>query len=148
MILLNSQIENAKPSLSLGQRYIVIFDFVSDMPTRREVLSPLTTPNIRGHAATPKSNVVLSPSTSRHGSLQNITPLLTTEHDDEKERKERRRSKIVELQRRNLGSPSSPADRYIYMYIYICVNTAMHPPVTAQYISFPTSSGNKVGTEK
>ncbi|XP_041370641.1 condensin complex subunit 2-like [Gigantopelta aegis] len=78
------------------------------MPTRRDVLSPITnTPVGRQHP----SQKFISPTTSRHVGLRSPITLLNSVHDDEKERKERRRSRVLDLQRKNLGSPSSPSDR-------------------------------------
>ncbi|KAL3863722.1 hypothetical protein ACJMK2_005465 [Sinanodonta woodiana] len=74
---------------------------------RREVLSPVLTPNIEH---TPHSGFV-SPSTSRHVPVCSPAVLLTTERDDKKEKMDRRRSRVLELQNKNLGSPLSPAER-------------------------------------
>lgn len=76
------------------------------MPSAREVLSPLTTPNIFNSV----SNII-SPASSRHVSLKSPVPMLTAEHDDAAEKRERRRSRIIQLQQR-VGSPASPGERY------------------------------------
>lgn len=75
------------------------------MPSAREVLSPLTTPNIFNSV----SNII-SPASSRHVSLKSPVPMLTAEHDDAAEKRERRRSRIIQLQQR-VGSPASPGER-------------------------------------
>ncbi|XP_061194277.1 condensin complex subunit 2-like [Saccostrea echinata] len=76
------------------------------MPSAREVLSPLTTtPNILNSV----SNII-SPASSRHVSLKSPVPMLTAEHDDAAEKRERRRSRIIQLQQR-VGSPASPGER-------------------------------------
>ncbi|KAK3590125.1 hypothetical protein CHS0354_041175 [Potamilus streckersoni] len=74
---------------------------------RREVLSPVLTPNLEH---TPHNGFV-SPSTSRHVPICSPAALLTTERDDKKEKMDRRRSRVLELQNKNLGSPLSPAER-------------------------------------
>ncbi|KAK3096126.1 hypothetical protein FSP39_023492 [Pinctada imbricata] len=78
------------------------------MPSHREVLSPLTTPNIPQHSL---SSRFISPSTSRHVSLKSPVPMLTAEHDDAAEKRERRRSRIIQLQQ-SAASPLSPTDKY------------------------------------
>jgi hypothetical protein len=79
------------------------------MPSAREVLSPLTAaPNILNSV----SNII-SPASSRHVSLKSPVPMLTAEHDDAAEKRERRRSRIIQLQQR-VGSPASPGERYQY----------------------------------
>ncbi len=62
--------------------------------------------------ATPQEQY-LSPSTRRN--LPLTTPQTTSsslpladQNDDEAERKERRRSRVLELQRRNISSPATP----------------------------------------
>lgn len=89
---------------------MVILNFIylfhcSNMPSAREVLSPLTTPNIFNSV----SNLI-SPASSRHVSLKSPVPMLTAEHDDAAEKRERRRSRIIQLQQR-VGSPASPGER-------------------------------------
>ncbi|XP_076436005.1 LOW QUALITY PROTEIN: condensin complex subunit 2-like [Babylonia areolata] len=82
--------------------------------TSRGVLSPLTNTPISSRR--PPVTKYVSPSTSRQAGLTSlVTPsassLLTETHDDEKERRDRRRSRIMELQR-NLGtSPGASPDR-------------------------------------
>ncbi|KAK7474320.1 hypothetical protein BaRGS_00034455 [Batillaria attramentaria] len=79
----------------------------------RGVLSPLTNTPISSRR--PPASKYVSPSTSRQPGLGSLSPsasLLTETHDDEKERRDRRRSRILELQRNFGTSPSgSPSDR-------------------------------------
>ncbi|WAR21575.1 CND2-like protein [Mya arenaria] len=77
---------------------------------QREVLSPIvTTPNIP-HRQNSQSSVH-SPSIAKFSSVSSPSTLLMEQQDDEQERKARRRSRVMDLQRKNMGSPSSPADR-------------------------------------
>ena len=78
---------------------------------QREVLSPIiTTPNVPQRTPS-NSQSYISPSTSRHAGISSPATLLMAEQDDEKEKRARRRSRVMDLQRKNMGSPSSPADR-------------------------------------
>ncbi|ESO96826.1 hypothetical protein LOTGIDRAFT_231660 [Lottia gigantea] len=82
----------------------------------REPLTPLSTNNM----STPTSkrpntaSKFVSPSTSRHAHIQTPVGVFTKEHDDAAEKRDRRRSRVLELQRKAGtagGSPISPADR-------------------------------------
>jgi len=85
------------------------------MPTRRGVLSPLTTPNLPQR--TLSMSGFISPSTSRHVGLKSPSvPLLAAEHDDAAEKRDRRRSRVLELQR-TLESPISGTDRFLFIKI-------------------------------
>lgn len=79
----------------------------------RGVLSPLTNTPISSRR--PPANKYVSPSTCRQPGLGALSPsgtLLTETHDDEKERRDRRRSRILEIQRNYGTSPGgSPSDR-------------------------------------
>ncbi|XP_021369102.1 condensin complex subunit 2-like isoform X2 [Mizuhopecten yessoensis] len=82
------------------------------MPEMRDILSPLTTPNI--HRTPVFSNIPgISPSTSRsHVGLKSPSgTLLASEHDEAAEKRERRRSRVMQLQQRTLESPVSPVDK-------------------------------------
>ncbi|XP_060079237.1 condensin complex subunit 2-like [Ylistrum balloti] len=82
------------------------------MPEMRDILSPLTTPNI--HRTPMFSNITgISPSTSRsHVGLKSPSgTLLSSEHDEAAEKRERRRSRVMQLQQRTLESPVSPVDK-------------------------------------
>lgn len=74
------------------------------------VMSPLGTPVGPGSGLSTPAMYV-SPSTGRQIGVSSPTPLLRTTNEDEKERRERRRSKVLELQRKNYGSPGTPTDR-------------------------------------
>lgn len=75
---------------------------------QREVLSPIvTTPNIPQRHQSQSS--IYSPAINK--GVSSPATLLMEQQDDELERKARRRSRVMDLQRKNLGSPSSPADR-------------------------------------
>ncbi|XP_067656794.1 condensin complex subunit 2-like [Haliotis asinina] len=77
--------------------------------SKRDVLSPITnTPIVRPSTSSSK---FVSPSPSRNSNLTSPTPLLTRDRDDTAERKERRRSRVLDLQRRNLASPNTPDRR-------------------------------------
>lgn len=77
---------------------------------QREVLSPiLSTPNIPQRQYSQSS--VTSPTLGKTASINSPSALLMEQQDDERERKARRRSRVMDLQRKNMGSPSSPADR-------------------------------------
>ena len=91
--------------------YMYVYYF-SIMPSHREVLSPLTTPNIPHQSL---GSRFISPSTSRHVSLKSPVPMLTAEHDDAAEKRERRRSRIIQLQQ-SAASPLSPTDRWDIIY--------------------------------
>lgn len=76
---------------------------------QREVLSPIvTTPNIPQRHS---QSSVISPSLGKVTSVSSPSTFLMEQQDDELERKARRRSRVMDLQRKNMGSPSSPADR-------------------------------------
>ncbi|XP_045188524.2 condensin complex subunit 2-like isoform X2 [Mercenaria mercenaria] len=76
---------------------------------QREVLSPIvSTPNIPQRHS---QSSVISPSLGKVTSVSSPSTLLMEQQDDELERKARRRSRVMDLQRKNMGSPSSPADR-------------------------------------
>ncbi|XP_060588425.1 condensin complex subunit 2-like [Ruditapes philippinarum] len=76
---------------------------------QREVLSPIvSTPNIPQRYSQSSVN---SPSFGKVNSVSSPSTLLMEQQDDELERKARRRSRVMDLQRKNMGSPSSPADR-------------------------------------
>ncbi|XP_033756730.1 condensin complex subunit 2-like isoform X2 [Pecten maximus] len=82
------------------------------MPEMRDILSPLTTPNI--HRTPVFSSISgISPSTSRsHVGLKSPSgTLLSGEHDEAAEKRERRRSRVMQLQQRTLESPVSPVDK-------------------------------------
>ncbi|CAH1783707.1 unnamed protein product [Owenia fusiformis] len=75
-----------------------------------DVLSPLPRSNSRLQE-TPQNYI--SPATRRHGIMTGTSsPLMGgSMNDDEAEKKARRRSKVMELHRRNINSPSTPSDR-------------------------------------
>ena len=106
---------------ALVQVILILLKFVLvcrllTMLTRPEVLLPITnTPTGCQHP----SQKFISPSTSRHIGLRSPVTLLNSVHDDEKERKERRRSRVLDLQRKNVASPNSPSDRYCHCSYFI-----------------------------
>lgn len=77
---------------------------------QREVLSPIiSTPNIPQRTKGASPYVTPPPRTQ---STNSPSTFLMEQQDDELERKARRRSRVMDLQRRNLtSSPSSPAER-------------------------------------
>ncbi|KAL4231117.1 hypothetical protein ACF0H5_008700 [Mactra antiquata] len=78
---------------------------------QREVLSPIvTTPNIPQRLHSQSSRISPSLKASNTGANSPST-LLMEPHNDELERKARRRSRVMDLQMKNMGSPSSPSDR-------------------------------------
>lgn len=81
------------------------------MPAGRELHTP-THPGSVSRVPTIPTEYI-SPSTRRHATLTH-SPLLagiTNENDDEAEKRARRRSKVMEMQRTNLNSPGTPSDR-------------------------------------
>lgn len=85
------------------------------MPTSRsDVLSPLTTPAIQKRSGL--SNTVssvghfVSPSTSRHKGMDSPVTMYMEEHDGATEKRDRRRSRALEL-KQTVGSPASPGER-------------------------------------
>ncbi|KAK6185759.1 hypothetical protein SNE40_007921 [Patella caerulea] len=81
--------------------------------SHREPLTPLNsnlTPTPK--RPTPVSKFI-SPSTSRHAHIPTPVTVFTKEHDDAAERRDRRRSRVLELQRKagGGGSPCSPDRR-------------------------------------
>ena len=103
------------------------------MSRRRK--SDLFSPGLGGSTISrinpPSPAELISPSTVRHGSaLSTLTDntqstLLapSTNINDEQDKKERRRSKMLELQRQHLGSPVvASADRWV---LYSCLNSSL-----------------------
>ncbi|XP_052101083.1 condensin complex subunit 2-like [Mytilus californianus] len=81
------------------------------MPSRSDVLSPLTTPAIQKRSGI--SNTVgsfVSPSTSRHKGMDSPVTMYMEEYDAGTEKRDRRRSRALEL-KQTVGSPASPAER-------------------------------------
>ena len=81
------------------------------MPSRSDVLSPLTTPAIQKRSGISNSNFV-SPSTSRHKGMDTPVTMYMEEHDGATEKRDRRRSRALEL-KQTVGSPASPGERYV-----------------------------------
>lgn len=79
------------------------------MPSRSDVLSPLTTPAIQKRSGISNSNFV-SPSTSRHKGMDTPVTMYMEEHDGATEKRDRRRSRALEL-KQTVGSPASPGER-------------------------------------
>ena len=79
--------------------------------TRRELLSPLARTSLSRVGNTPQEYI--SPSTKRRVGLTSPAAFLssTDGNDDEAEKRERRRSKVLEIHRRDLASPGTPKDR-------------------------------------
>lgn len=92
------------------------------MPSRSDVLSPLTTPAIQKRSGI--SNTVgsfVSPSTSRHKGMDSPVTMYMEEYDAGTEKRDRRRSRALEL-KQTVGSPASPAERYFVcfcLHIYL-----------------------------
>ncbi|ELU01811.1 hypothetical protein CAPTEDRAFT_224498 [Capitella teleta] len=94
------------------------------MSSVRGVMSPLAvashTPVIgqkRSHLS-PAVNEFISPSTRRHVALSSLASVTSSMalspsvlNDDEREKRERRRSKVADLQQRTVSSPATPSDR-------------------------------------
>ena len=84
------------------------------MPGGKELFSPLGPgPQGRMHSNPSTPQQFVSPATRHRVGLTSpgvfISPSIT--NDDEAERKERRRSRVLELQRRHLSSPATPPER-------------------------------------
>lgn len=79
------------------------------MPSKSDVLTPLTTPAIQKRSGISNSNFV-SPSTSRHKGMDTPATMYMEEHDGATEKRDRRRSRALEL-KQTVGSPASPAER-------------------------------------
>ena len=69
-----------------------------------------TTPVELVSPSTRRIAAIIGPSMSSTASSSLMA--LKPDNDDEKERKARRRSRILEIQRRNFNSPATPTDKY------------------------------------
>lgn len=58
--------------------------------------------------------------------VSSSSALLMEQQDDELERRARRRSRVMDLQRKNMGSPSSPADRSVHWLLVYTLGVINH----------------------
>ena len=104
--------------------------------------SPQTTVSAsRIDGGTPQNYI--SPSIRKHIGITSPATFITPEvvNDDEKERRDRRRSKVLELQRRHLQSPATPSDRYtdhILCYILYSIRQVYRPHTVLYFILHQT----------